>query len=120
MPLPTRPSPPSPTTTANTGTGTPIYLDMTYDASNLSFVHDLTESSRTLKGRLNFGYTRYDFTGMTVDNYEATTGFEYAIQEKWTFLLDGGARYTDSSFQREPPGRRHFRPVHLRQFKPKM
>ena len=73
--------------------------DMTYDATSLSFVRDLTGLVDNAKGRLNFGYMRYNFTGLTVNNYEATTGFEYALHEKWTFLVDGGARYTESSFQ---------------------
>ena len=43
---------------------TPASSDMTYDASNLSFVRDLTDLVHNLKGRLNFGYTRYNFTGL--------------------------------------------------------
>jgi hypothetical protein len=62
-------------------------------------VRDLTDLVSNTKGRLNFGYTRYNFTGLEVDNYEATTGFEYALHEKWTFIVDGGARYTESAFQ---------------------
>ena len=59
---------------------------MAYDAASLSFVRDLTDLISNTKGRLNFGYMRYNFTGLTVNNYEATTGFEYALHEKWTFL----------------------------------
>jgi hypothetical protein len=73
--------------------------DMAYDAASLSFVHDLTGTVDNMKGRFTLGYTHYDFTGLTVNNYEATTGFEYAFHEKWTFLVDGGARYTESAFQ---------------------
>jgi len=75
------------------------FIDMTYDAASLSFVRDLTDFLNNTKGRFNLGYMRYDFTGLTVDNYEATTGFEYALHEKWTFIVDGGARYTESAFQ---------------------
>jgi hypothetical protein len=74
-------------------------VDMTYDAASLSLVRDLTDLVSNTKGRFNVGYTRYNFTGLEVDNYEATTGFEYALHEKWTFLVDGGARYTESYFQ---------------------
>jgi hypothetical protein len=77
----------------------PHFVDMTYDAASLSFARDLTDFLNNTKGRFNLGYMRYDFTGLTVDNYEATTGFEYALHEKWTFLVDGGARYTESAFQ---------------------
>jgi hypothetical protein len=73
--------------------------DMTYDTASLSFVHDLTGIVDNMKGRLTLGYMRYDYTGLTVNNYETTTGFEYALHEKWTFLVDGGARYTESAFQ---------------------
>jgi hypothetical protein len=62
-------------------------------------VRDLTDFLKNTKGRFNLGYTRYNFTGLEVDNYEATTGFEYALHEKWTFLLDAGARYTESYFE---------------------
>jgi hypothetical protein len=75
------------------------YVNMAYDATSLSFVRDLTGHVDNMKGRFTLGYLRYEFTGLTVDNYEATTGFEYALHEKWTFLVDGGARYTESSFQ---------------------
>ena len=75
------------------------YADATYDASGLSFVRDLADVVPNLKGVLNLGYTRYNFTGLTVDNYEATTGFQYAIKEKWSFQVNGGARNTESSFQ---------------------
>jgi hypothetical protein len=73
--------------------------DLAYDASNLSFVRDLTDVVDNLKGTLGLGYTRYSFTGLNVDNYEARVGLQYAIKEKWSFLVNGGARYTDSSFQ---------------------
>jgi hypothetical protein len=73
--------------------------DMTYDAFSLPTVHDLSTYVQNLNGRLTLAYTRYSFTGLAVDNYEATTGFEYRFHEKWSFLLDGGARYTHSAFQ---------------------
>jgi hypothetical protein len=71
---------------------------MSYDASTLAFVHDLSRYVTNMKGRLNFGYTKYTFTGLDVNNYEATTGFEYALHEKWTFVIDAGGRYTESRF----------------------
>jgi len=74
-------------------------VDMTYDAASLSFMRDLTGLMDNTKGRLNLGYMRYTFTGLEVDNYEATTGFEYALHEKWMFIVDAGARYTESYFQ---------------------
>jgi hypothetical protein len=73
--------------------------DATYDASNLSFLRDMTDVFDNLKGTLSLGYTRYNFTGLTVDNYEARLGLQYAIKEKWSLIVNGGARYTGSSFQ---------------------
>ena len=77
----------------------PGYVDMVYDSANLLFEHDLSTYVQNLKGRFTLGYIRYDFTGLTTNNYEATTGFEYRLHENWTFLVDGGARYTVSYFQ---------------------
>jgi len=74
-------------------------VDMNYDASSLSFIRDVSDYVRNLKARFTLGYSRYNFTGLEVDNYEATTGFEYALQEKWKFLMDVGARYTESYFE---------------------
>jgi hypothetical protein len=74
-------------------------VDMTYDASSLSFIRDVSDYIKNMKARFTLGYSRYNFTGLEVDNYEATTGFEYALQEKWKFLMDMGARYTESYFQ---------------------
>ena len=62
-------------------------------------MHDLSAYVQNISGRFTLGFTQYSFTGLTVDNYEATTGFEYRLHEKWTFLVDGGARYTQSNFQ---------------------
>ncbi len=75
------------------------YPNMTYDAPALSLTHDLSQTVPNLVGVLNLAYTRYSQTGLTVDNYEATTGFQYAIQEKWSFQAYAGGRRTDSSFQ---------------------
>ncbi len=72
--------------------------DMSYDASTLAFVRDIRNYVPNTKARLNLGYTRYTFTGLEVNNYEATAGFEYALHEKWTFLVDAGTRYTESRF----------------------
>jgi hypothetical protein len=74
-------------------------VDMTYDTSSLSFIRDVSDYIKNLKARFTLGYSRYNFTGLEVDNYEATTGLEYALQEKWKFLMDVGARYTESYFE---------------------
>ena len=75
------------------------YVDSEAHTVNLGFVHDLTYFARSTKARLNLGYARYNMTGSDVDNYEATIGLERGLSEKWTLLLDGGARYTHWKFK---------------------
>ncbi len=74
-------------------------VDTVYDASSLTFLRDVSDFVQNTKARFTLGYTRYSYTGLTLDNYEATTGLEYAIQEKWKILLDVGGRYTEAYFQ---------------------
>jgi hypothetical protein len=74
------------------------FADMSYDASTLTFVRDTHNYVPNTKARLNLGYTGYTFTGLDVNNYEATAGLEYALHEKWTFVIDAGTRYTESRF----------------------
>lgn len=74
-------------------------VDTTFDASSLSFLRDISDFVKNTKARFTLGYTRYSYTGLTLDNYEATTGLEYAIHEKWKILLDVGGRYTETYFQ---------------------
>ncbi|MBP1750579.1 MAG: hypothetical protein H6Q52_3118 [Deltaproteobacteria bacterium] len=71
-----------------------LYVDSEVNTINLGFVYDLTYFSRSTKGRLNFGYAKYNMTGSEVDNYEATIGLSRDLSEKWSLLADGGARYT--------------------------
>ncbi|MGD0231633.1 MAG: hypothetical protein ABSC19_14995 [Syntrophorhabdales bacterium] len=74
-------------------------VDFTSDASSLSFVHDMSRYIPSAKASLTFAYSRYDFTGMEIDNYEAQAGLQYALHEKWSFLMNVGPRYTESTFQ---------------------
>ena len=84
-----------------------LFSDVTSDAGTLSLAHDLSQYLPQVKGLLNMSYTQYSLTGTgvdnvgatTVDNYEATTGFSYAVKEKWSIQASAGFRRTDSSFE---------------------
>ena len=76
----------------------PFISDLTYDTGTLSFTHDLSGYLPQAKGILNVDYTQYSLTGVEVDNYEATTGFSYSLQEKWSVQASAGLRRTESSF----------------------
>ena len=76
------------------------YVDLEAHTMNLAFTHDLSSFGGATKGLMNLGYTRYNMSGLTkVDNYEATVGISRDLNEKWSFLINGGARQTDSKFQ---------------------
>ncbi len=72
------------------------YTDLDANTFNLGFIRDMSCFLESTKGRMNMGYAKYNTPGMRVDNYEATIGIDRALNEKWNFLLDGGARYTIS------------------------
>ena len=64
--------------------------------ANLSFVHDLSRYLPNIAGRMNLGYSRYEYDIGTIDYYYATVGMSWALSEKWSLLLDGGGSYTFS------------------------
>jgi hypothetical protein len=73
--------------------------NLAYDTGTLSFAHDLSAYLPQAKGILSMVYTNYSLTGTEVDNYQATTGFSYSLQEKWSIQVSAGLRRTDSSFE---------------------
>jgi hypothetical protein len=75
------------------------FSDQTTNTGTLAFSHDLSQYVPQLKGLLNMSYSNYTLTGQDVNNYEATTGFSYPLQEKWAVQLTAGFRRTDSSFE---------------------
>lgn len=81
----------------------PLFSDLTYDTETLAFTHDLSGYVPQAKGMLNMSYTQYSLTGANVSNYEATTGFSYSLQEKWSMQITAGLRRTDSSFDTFAP-----------------
>jgi len=83
----------------------PQEVDYKYHSSNLGVTHDLSEFLPRTVARMNFGYSYYDSSNTTVDNYSGTVGFSWAMTEVFNLLVDLGTRYTRSEFsvaQRHP------------------
>jgi len=84
------------------------YVQETYDnLSQLNYTnhnvstgisHDLSDFFPDAKGMLGFYYGKYDYASSTSDNFVATVGLGYAINEKWAVSVDAGGRYTSSEF----------------------
>ena len=73
--------------------------DMESNVVNLGFTRNLgTFGPGLLTGRLNVGYRRYLDANSTVDGYWATVGLSSTFHEKWSFLIDAGARRTDTKY----------------------
>ena len=75
------------------------YSDLESHSAGIMFVRDLSYFAQSTKGRLHFGYSRYLQTNLSVENYSATLGFSRDLSEKWSVMLDAGARYTRSWFK---------------------
>jgi hypothetical protein len=75
------------------------FNDMESNNVNLGFIRNLgVLGPGPLMGRMNLGYSRYLYTGATVDNYSATVGLSSDLHEKWNFLIDGGVRRDETNF----------------------
>jgi predicted porin len=51
-------------------------------------------------GRLNLGYSRYQFQDSTVDYYYSTIGMSRALSKKWNLLIDAGGSLARSKLER--------------------
>lgn len=79
----------------------PRFADLRAHDINLGLVHDLSKYFSAILGRMNLGYSRYQFQDTTVDYYYATIGMSRALTEKWNILIDAGASYNRSQFEVE-------------------
>jgi len=77
----------------------PRYTDIKWHDVQLSLIHNMDSLLRNTRGSLNLGYSRYDFTGSSVDNYSLTLGIDKTLTELWGFQAYAGARYTVSKYQ---------------------
>jgi len=81
----------------------PSFIDMEANTVNLGLAHSLSWFTKPTKARLNLTYMKYSIPtptlpSMKVETYEATVGIERAINEKWNLVLNGGGRYSQSTF----------------------
>ncbi len=77
----------------------PRFTDNIWHDVELSLTHDMDSLVRNMRGSLNLGYARYDFTGSSVDNYSVSLGVDKALTEIWGFQAYVGGRYTVSKYQ---------------------
>ncbi|OPY73587.1 MAG: hypothetical protein A4E63_00950 [Syntrophorhabdus sp. PtaU1.Bin050] len=75
------------------------YSDLESHSAGIIFIRDLSYFAKPTKGRLHFGYGRYLQSGLRTENYSSTLGFSRDLSEKWSVMLDAGARYTSSRFK---------------------
>ena len=73
-------------------------LDM-YSAV-LQFTHDLSQWLHSTIGRINFGFTRYEYDASDINYYFTTIGFQHHFSETVNLIVDLGARYTKSDYSR--------------------
>ena len=67
----------------------------------LQFTHDLSQSWHSTIGRVNFGFTRYEYDTSDVNYYFTTVGFQHHFSEIVNLIVDLGARYTKSDYSRQ-------------------
>jgi hypothetical protein len=74
------------------------FAGMESNTVGFGIIHDaasLMEGTQ-LTGNLSYSHTR--FTGMEMDNYQATVGLVKQLSEKWSVNANAGPRYTVSKF----------------------
>ena len=76
----------------------PHFVDLKAHDANLNFTLDLSRTLPNIVGRANLAYSRYEYEIATIDYYYATIGMNWALNEKWSLLFDGGGSYTLSEF----------------------
>jgi hypothetical protein len=74
----------------------PEFADLKAHNAGLGFIHDLSKYLPNVAARMNLGYSRYEYDIGTIDYYYATIGVNWALDEKWSLLFDGGGSYTFS------------------------
>ena len=76
-----------------------LYNDLETNTFNLGFIRDISNFLESTKATINVGYTKSNIPDMKTDNYEARIGIDHAFNKKWSLLLNGGGRYTQSKFK---------------------
>lgn len=77
----------------------PAQNDNLTHSAGLGYARDLGAILPLLKGNLSAAYSRTDYRDSSNDNYSFSVGLGRNIDEKFTWSLSGGGRYTHSSFK---------------------
>jgi hypothetical protein len=72
----------------------PEFADLKEHDARMTYIQDLGRYLPNIAGRLNLGYSRYEYENPIIDYFYGTIGMSWALEEKWSFILDGGASYT--------------------------
>jgi len=74
------------------------FQDFTSHTADLGFSYNLSRFATETKARLDLGFGRGVYEGLTVNNYTLTVGVFRSVHELWTAQVDIGGRYTTSTF----------------------
>jgi hypothetical protein len=74
------------------------FQNFTYHNADLGFAYNLSRFATETKARLDMGFGRGEYEGLTVYNYTLTVGVFRAVHELWSAQVDIGGRYTTSRF----------------------
>lgn len=74
------------------------YTDHSSHDVTLSLSRDLSYWLANTVGRINFGLSEYESDTLKVKNYTATVGVERNLNEKFSYFIDIGGHYTDSTY----------------------
>jgi len=74
------------------------FQDFTSHTADLGFAYNLSRFATETKARLDLGFGRGVYEGLTVNNYTLTVGVFRAVHELWSAQIDVGGRYTVSQF----------------------
>jgi hypothetical protein len=72
--------------------------DLTSNVGNVGFFYNLGDWLEASTGRMNFGYSNYDYDTSETDSFYGGVGLEHSLSEIVTLEVDVGARYVDSEF----------------------
>jgi hypothetical protein len=75
--------------------------DYRYHNANLGMVYDMRNLLPMMKAMVNLGYSRGEFSSLTLDQYTATAGFGYNFHELWSVQANGGAIFTHSKLEEQ-------------------
>ena len=74
------------------------FQDFTSHNADLGFAYNLSRFATETKARLDLGFGRGVYEGLTVNNYSATVGVFRSVHELWSAQVGIGGRYTTSTF----------------------